>query len=120
VKQSLSTKVWKVRGGLKGTIFIQSSHLTSIVIFHILLVIVIAKATHKCFYHPPLPFPDPRLAPFTGELHLVFCVWNTTSFSSHPETPRCIMQKPVNPINVACSNFTVFVAFVLSHIWTWV
>ena len=64
----LNTETCKVRVGLKGP-FIQSSRLTRVMISHTLLVMVIAKATHNCIYLPPLPFPDPRLAPFTGELH---------------------------------------------------
>ena len=83
---------------MKGTMFIQSSHLASIMIFHILLVIVIAKATQMLLPHHPFLSLTRDSRPLRESYTGSFVCVEYHKFSSHPETPRCIMQKPVNPI----------------------
>jgi hypothetical protein len=81
-------------------------------VFHIPLVMIIAKATRNCCYLPPLPFPSPRLAPFTGELHWVLaCVEHHNIFIT-PRNAALHYAKARESHHVACSNLTVSVAFV--------
>lgn len=67
-------------------------------IFHILLVIVIAKATQMLLPHHPFLSLTRDSRPLRESYTGSFVCVEYHKFSSHPETPRCIMQKPVNPI----------------------